>query len=132
MSTPAPKLPWYQFSLRSLLLLTLFVALLCSIRVSTGRGYAAAVVVVNVLISGFAGRTVAGTRLGLVLGCVSGCLCAGISAFTCAFVWGDTFGMRSLGLPRWECVIAMNAVATVGSAVGGALGGFVARHRSRR
>jgi len=132
MTTPTPKLPWYQFSLRSLLLFTLFVALLCSIRVSTGRGYAAAVVVVNLLISDFAGRTVAETWLGFVLGCVSGCLCAGISAFTCAFVWGDNFGMRSLGLPRWECVIAISIVATVGSVLGGALGGFMARYRSRR
>jgi len=31
---PTPKLPWYQFSLRSLLLFTLFVAILCSIGVS--------------------------------------------------------------------------------------------------
>ncbi len=132
MSTSAPKVPWYQFSLQSLLLFTLFVALLCSIRISTGRSYAVAVVGINVLISGFAGRTVAGKSLGMVLGCVSGCLCAGMSAFTCAYVWGDSFGMRSIGLPRWECVIAISIVAAVGSAAGGALGGFMARHRSRR
>ena len=132
MAMPKPKLRPFQFTLRSLLLFTLFVALLCSIRVSTGRGYVAAVVAVNLLISGFAGRTVAGTGLGLVLGCVSGCVCAGIGAFTCAFVWGDNFGVRSLGLPRWECVIAISVVATVGSVAGGALGGFMATYRSRR
>jgi len=33
MSTPEPELRWYQFSLRSLLLFTTFVAVLCSIGV---------------------------------------------------------------------------------------------------
>ena len=64
MAMPEPKVRPYQFSSAVAVLFTLFVALLCSIRVSTGRGYVAAVVVVNVLISGFAGRTVAGNRIG--------------------------------------------------------------------
>jgi hypothetical protein len=132
MSTPG-KLPWYQFSLRSLLFFTVFVALLCSIGVSTGRGFAAAVVV-NVLISGFAGRTVAGTWWGMVLGFVSGSLCAGVSALTCAYFWSGRFAiaMPLLGLPSWEHKLAVYAVATIASLVGGALGGYAVRPHSER
>ena len=43
MPTPEPKLPWYQFSLRSLFLLTVFVALLCSIGVCTDWSVAAVI-----------------------------------------------------------------------------------------
>ena len=130
MSTPEPELRWYQFSLRSLLLFAVFVALLCSLGVSMGRGYAAAAVV-NVLISGFVGRTVAKTWSGLVLGCVSGSLCACAAAFTCAFFWCGRFGVLLQGLPSWECMLAINAMATIGSLIGGVLGGFAARHRSQ-
>ena len=38
MSTSVPELPWYQFSPQSLLLLTLFVAVLGSIGVRTRKG----------------------------------------------------------------------------------------------
>jgi len=50
------KPPWYQFSLRSLLLLTLFVAVLCSLGVCTHWIFS-----VVIAIGGIAGRIVAGT-----------------------------------------------------------------------
>jgi hypothetical protein len=40
-----PELPWYQFSLRSLFLLTLLVAILCSIGVSAGWFYSFVVLI---------------------------------------------------------------------------------------
>ena len=72
MAAPTPKPsppPWYQFSLRSLLLLTLFVAVLCSLGVCT-HWLVSAVVAMTVVIGGIAGRIVAGTRLGFVRGAV--------------------------------------------------------------
>ncbi len=45
MDTPEPELPWYQFSLRSLFLLTLLVAILCSIGVSAGWLYSFVVLI---------------------------------------------------------------------------------------
>ena len=72
MAAPTPKPsppPWYQFSLRSLLLLTFFVAVLCSLGVYT-HWLVSAVVAMTVVIGGIAGRIVAGTRLGFVRGAV--------------------------------------------------------------
>ena len=66
---PTPKLPWYQFSLRSLLLLTVFVAVLCSLGVCT-HWLVSVAIAVTVAIGGIAGRIVAGTRLGFVQGVV--------------------------------------------------------------
>ena len=58
MSTE-PKLFWYQFGLRSLLLLTLFVAVLCLIGVCTHWLISVAIGMI-VVVGGFAGRIVAG------------------------------------------------------------------------
>ena len=66
MSTPS-KLPWYQFSLRSVLLLTLVVAVLCSIGACT-HWLVSVMLDSVVLIGGVTGRIVGGTGLGLVEG----------------------------------------------------------------
>ena len=73
MPTPPPKLPWYQFSLRSLLELTFFVAVFCSVGVCAG--WASLVVLpAIVLVSGLAGRVVAGIKAGFVEGAKCGTL----------------------------------------------------------
>ena len=45
MSTPEPELPWYQFSLRSLLLFVAFVAVVCSLGVCTNWPVSLAVLI---------------------------------------------------------------------------------------
>src|SRR5580692_10658171 len=67
--SPEPQLPWYQFSLRSLLLLTAFAAVVCSIGVYT-HWLVSAVIGATVMIGGVAGKIVAGTRSGFVQGVV--------------------------------------------------------------
>ena len=71
MPTPKPKPPRYQFSLRSLLLLTLVIAVLCSIGVCT-HWLVSAVIALPVAIGGIAGWIVAGTGEGFVMGIVVG------------------------------------------------------------
>ena len=70
MSTPEPELRWYQFTLRSLMLLTLFVAVICSLGVCTH--WLVSAVIAMFALAGMAGRIVAGTRLGFVQGVVFG------------------------------------------------------------
>ena len=81
MSTPGTK-PWYQFSLRSLLLLTVFVAVLCSTGVRSHWSVAA-----TIAVGGVAGGIIAMSWLGLVLGVLSGGLCAVVMAAICVVVW---------------------------------------------
>src|SRR5208282_5243379 len=67
MSAREPELPWYQFSLRSLLLLTVVVAVLCAIGVGTDWCVAAVIGV-----SGIAGGIVARRSVGFLLGVLAG------------------------------------------------------------
>ena len=69
MPTPETERHWYQFSLRSLLLFTAFVAILCSVGVCTKWGVSATIAA-SLLIGGVSGGMVAGTRMGFVIGAV--------------------------------------------------------------
>ena len=127
MTTPRPELPWYQFSLRSLLLFTAFVAVLCSIGVRTDWSVSAVIAV-----GGVVGGILARTWSGLILGGVLGSMCAvvGIAAF--AFVWCIVFRMPMFWTPSWELIAAVKIAAIVGSLAGGVLGGCTARFHSKR
>ena len=119
--SPEPKLPWYQFSLRSLLLLPLVVAVLCSIGVCSDWSVAAIIAV-----GGVSGRIVAKSWVGLIIGVLAGnvgaCL-AGI--LVCTFA-------RSLipFSPTW--LFLLRTAMIIGSLIGGVLGGYKARYRSER
>jgi hypothetical protein len=116
----APKPPWYQFSLLSLFLLTLFVAVLCSLGVCT-HWIVSAVVAFAVTIGGIAGRIVAGTRLGFVQGAAFGIQC---------FLWA---GLFCLFLPfPWQASWQLGVVLGIAVLIGGVVGGFTVRPRSGR
>jgi hydrogenase/urease accessory protein HupE len=102
---PTPS-PWYQFSLRSLLLLTLFVAALCSIGVCTHWLISAFVVMVT--IGGVTGRIVAGTRLGFLAGVLYGSLLLLAVVVFLPFRW-----------TTWDCLSATGIAALIGGVVGG-------------
>ena len=104
MSTPAPEAPWYQFTLRSLLLFTFFVAVLCSISVCTHWMFPA-IIVETVIVGGLAGTIAAGSRVGFtqgVLGTIPFFLIAVVSSIplTCTdpFYWSTPWRLR-LPLP---------------------------------
>ena len=120
---PAPKLPWYQFSIRFLLLLTLFVAILCSIGVRRGWSISAVVAV-----GGVAGGLVARKWSGLVLGVFSGIGYASLAVVVCGFCC-FAFGMLPSLDSFWQWIIA---AAIVGALIGGVFGGLTARHRLGR
>jgi hypothetical protein len=120
MPTPKPKQPWYQFSLRSLLLLTVFVAVLCFIGVCTNWLFSA-LAAMTVLIGGTAGRIVAGTRLGFVQG----------------VLFGIQFALSCLFLPfpfllNWESPWPWGVVLGIAVLIGGVLGGYSVRPRTGR
>ena len=107
MTAAKPTLsPWYQFSLRSLLLLTLFVAALCSIGVCTHWLISAFVAMVTIV--GIMGRIVAGIRLGFVAGVLYGIL-----FILAVFLFLPTHWTT------WECLSATGIAALIGGVVGG-------------
>jgi len=110
-----PNLPWYQFSLRSLLLLTIFVAVLCSIGLYT-HWLVSAVVGWTVMIGGIAGRIVAGTRLGFAQGVVFGIQFLLWSGVACLFI-------PFFREPPWR----MGVTLGIAVLIGGILGGFTVR-----
>ena len=120
MAASKSNQPWYQFSLRSLLLFTLFVAVLCSIGVCT-HWLVSAVVGWTVMIGGFAGRIVARTRLGFVQGVV----------FAIQFLlWA---GVACIFLPFLrETPWRMGVTLGIAVLIGGMVGGFTVRPRSGR
>ena len=69
ISTPAPRPPWYQFNIRSLLVLTTFAAILCSLGVCTHWGVSV-VFGIAVVIAGIAGRIGLRTPARTVLVCL--------------------------------------------------------------
>ena len=118
---PPPNLPWYQFRLRSLLLLTAFVAVLCSIGVCTHW-----VVSAVVGVSGVAGRIVARRNFGFLLGSLFGSVFAPITVILASFL-GDlvlAFVSPSEMLGTILGVIA----ALTGGVLGGVFGGLMARN----
>ena len=127
MTDPKPDLQWFQFSLRSLLLLVLFVAVLCSIGVCTH--WLVSVAIVLLALGGVAGSIVAGTRRsgnGFLLGALCGihfCFWTGIVSFFRLFSAPFRLDARSL----LGVVLAIVAVL-----VGGVLGGLLVRPRSGR
>jgi len=109
-----PKSPWYQLSLRSLLLWILFVVVVCSLDVWT-HWLVSAVIVTG----GVVGGIFAGTRLGVAQGAVSGSICSIIAVSVCAVI----IGMQP---SEGKCII----VAIIGSLLGGVLGGYSAKYHS--
>ncbi|MGA2258197.1 MAG: hypothetical protein ABSG53_26315 [Thermoguttaceae bacterium] len=120
MSTPEPELRWYQFSLRSLLLVTLFMAVLCSLGVWANWSVA-----VVIAVGGIAGGIVARSLLGFARGIVTGGLFSIVSGIA-GLLWRTSF--RSID----EIIATMQIAAIVGSLIGGILGGYTARYRSKR
>lgn len=121
MSTPS-KLPWYQFSLRSVLLLTLVVAVLCSIGACT-HWLVSVMLDSVVLIGGVTGRIVGGTGLGLVEGALYGivfCFIAFLGLATLAVLFGYLWDLY-----RLAAICAMSVL--LGGIFGGVLGGLSAR-----
>jgi len=103
MSTSESKLPWYQFSLRSLLLFTAFVAVLCSIGVSTGWRLTSLFIMVGLPLGIIVARAkegvfVCGFQFFLIALCGCGFLFAALSdvwapAWSVMMVW-STSGPR--------------------------------------
>ena len=122
MPTPlANPPPWYQFSLRSLLLFTLFVAILCSIGVCTH--WVVAVAITTLMLGGILGRIVAGTWLGFVAGVLHGILFS--LAALVIFVY---LPIRSL---PWLGDWAAGGLLGIAVLIGGILGGLSVRPRSK-
>ncbi len=122
MPTPKPKPPRYQFSLRSLLLLTLVIAVLCSIGVCT-HWLVSAVIALPVAIGGIAGWIVAGTGEGFVMGIVVGILfLLGDFVICCAFL----SAIPQVVEVRWQLFAAFHLIALL---MGGILGGLLERVR---
>jgi uncharacterized membrane protein len=124
MATPEPSLhPWYQFSLRSLMLFVLFVSLLFSLGACI-HGLACVTIAFGVVIGGIVGRIVAGTWLGFVLGSMFGVQFSLIAVVVCVYL--ALSGSTNLeGTALW---------AALGTAalIGGVLGGLIARPCSER
>ncbi len=121
MSTPERQLPWYQFSLRSLLLLVALVAILCSIGVSTKWSVSAAIAA-SLLIGGVAGGMVAGTRAGVVVGAV----------YSIPLVFFAASGLIFLTLPislvrSVDWMLVGRIAVAIGGILGGVAGGLIAR-----
>ena len=131
MNAPDPKLPWYQFSLRSLLLLTLFVAVLCSIAVRIRLERCQRSSQLAALREGIVARS----WFGLVLGVLSGGICAVMMAAICVIMWQLLFRVPfHMRIPSsLDGVIdGIKLAAIIGSLLGGIVGGRVARFRSER
>src|SRR5271165_1621674 len=117
--------PWYQFSLRSLLLLTLFVAVLCSIGVCT-YWIVSAAVAIAIAIGGIAGKIAAGTRLGFVLGVILVIQFLFWAGIVCAFlVWQFPF------LLPWESRGLLSVLLVIAALIGGIVGGYAVRPRPK-
>jgi hypothetical protein len=121
----APAHPWYQFSLRSLLLFTLFVAVMCSLGVCTSWLVSAAIAM-TVMIGGVAGRIVAGIRAGFMRGILSA-IPFGLLAVHISLLLVRAFPQK-LYHERWLLSVPLGIAALIG----GVLGGLSIRPRSGR
>jgi hypothetical protein len=115
--------PWYQFSLRSLMLLVLFVAVLCSLGVCT-HWLLSVVLGSTVLVGGIAGRIVAGTGLGFVQGFVFALQFVLVLLLACIFL---IFAFRPTVI--LESPWPLCATFAVASLLGGICGGYTVRPR---
>jgi len=118
-----PSHPWYQFSLRSLLLLVVFVALLCVLGRYT-HWLLAAIIGLTVLCGGIAGWIVAHTRLGFVQGIVFAVQFVLLVGLFLLLPLGF-FGAEST---RWLLCVVTAVVASVS----GVVGGITVRSRSAK
>jgi hypothetical protein len=108
MATPEPELPWYQFSLRSLLLLVFVVALICSLGACT-HWVGPVVLATVVFVGGGMGRLIAGIRAGFREGTLYGTLVF-LIVLSVSRPW--TFDLSR----DWRWVVG---TAVLGGAVGG-------------
>ena len=131
MTDPKPKLRWFQFSLAALLLLTLFVAVLCSIAVCT-HWFFSGLLAATVLIGGIAGRIVAGTSKGFLYGIVFGIellfWVGYVGSFLLALLLPEN--VFSL-LLRSDALRPLFVVLAIVVLIGGIAGGLLVRFRSR-
>ncbi len=116
------KSPRYQFSLRSLLLWTWFVAVVCSIGVRT-HWLVSAAIALPVVIGGTAGWIVAGTGEGLVQGIVVGFLFLFVDFLVCGAFLSDIPHVVAATLQRFA---VFHVIAVL---IGGILGGLLERFR---
>jgi hypothetical protein len=123
MPTPKPSLPpRYQFGLRSLLLLTLFVAILCSLGVCT-HWLVSAAIALPVVIGGIAGWIVAGTGEGLVQGIIFGYLFLLGDILVCG---GFLYAIPRVAAASWQLFSVFHVILVL---IGGVLGGLLERLR---
>ena len=122
MPTPEPNPPWYQFSLRSLLLFTLFVAVLCSIGVCTHW-----VVLLITGVGSVTGRIFAGREVGYVTGVMFGTV-SGLITYSLAIPFGllALAFVRNSGMPQWVLDVFAIVVVLLGVVLGGVFGGLAA------
>jgi len=124
---PPPNLPWYQFSLRSLLLFAVFVAVVCSIGVYTNWAFSVILAAIFV-IGGILGGIVAGTKAGFVRGAWVALFLFLISVFGSVLFFAVFPQVLSSESSFWFGV-ALDGIAVL---IGGVLGGYTARPRSGR
>ena len=124
MTDPECKFRWYQFSLRTLLAMTTFVAVLCSIGFYA-HWIISALVGAVVMVGGIPGWIVGRSRLGFAVGVVYGAFFLFCSFFLVVFF--DLFVSHPRRFPG-ELYFAAFVIATL---VGGVVGGLEARPVSR-
>ena len=121
MDTPATEIPWYQFSLRSTLVFTACVAVLCSVGILTSWLFSA-YLAAAALTGGVAGRLVVGARWPSSK--------EPFMEFSFSFL--TAFGLlvpSLLWFDIWDLFIWANVVSWTAVFIGGVLGGVRAGFR---
>jgi hypothetical protein len=125
MTDPECRFRWYQFSLRTLLGMTTFVAVLCSIGLYTHWILSALIGMVAV-VGGIAGWIVGRSHLGFAVGTIYGALFL-LGSFVLLFLV-DFSGSPFRRFPG-ELYFA---ACVMGTLVGGVVGGLRSRHTSKQ
>lgn len=112
---------WYQFSLRSLVLLTTFVVVLCSLGVCTYWQFS-----VIIGICGIAGRIAARRDFGYLVGSIFGVLFT-LIAFSLAGELDHVLMLVGLRPDMLLWTVLETVVALIGVIFGGVLGGLIIR-----
>jgi hypothetical protein len=120
---PTPNQSRYQFSLRSLLLWTVFVAVVCSIGVCI-HWCCSLAIALPVVAGGIAGWIVAGTRQGFVMGVAVGFLFLGGDIFICSFL----SAIPQVANAPWQLFAGLHVIVAL---IGGFVGGATVRPRAR-
>jgi hypothetical protein len=124
MKFAEPERRWHQFSLRSLLLFSTLVAILCSIGVSAHWSVSANLAV-SLLIGAVSGGMVCGTRAGVIAGAVYG-----IPGFVLTIIAVTIVMLPASALWSNEAwAIAIRIALPIGGIIGGVAGGIAARGR---